>query len=157
MATKNDFESIINKLKGLGAEFEVIEHPPVVTIEDVVCVLNVPVEAMAKTILFDVDQTGLVAVILPGLCRVDYSKLATALGVGRMTIKLFTESRAKELGILFGAISPLGGPYHRVLLDLKLSNQEMVYCGSGDLSKTIKISPATIASSVLVIEADVSK
>jgi len=74
MTTNNDFDSIVGKLQGLGVQFEIIEHSPVVTIEDVIRVLDVPVEAMAKTILFEVTGIGLVAVVLPGLCRVDYSK-----------------------------------------------------------------------------------
>ena len=157
MTTNNDFDSIVGKLQGLGVQFEIIEHSPVVTIEDVIRVLDVPVEAMAKTILFEVTGIGLVAVVLPGLCRVDYSKLAAALKVGRKTIKLFTQDRAKESNVQFGAVSPLSSQYQRVLLDSKLSNQKMVYCGSGDLSKTIKISPAIIASALSVTEADVSK
>ncbi len=151
------FSLIIDRLKSLGITFEVIEHSPVVTIDDVICVLDIPTDAMAKTMLFKVNQIGLVAVILPGLNKVDYSKLATALGVKRKAVNLMTKGQADELGVQVGAISPLSGLYQRVLLDPKLFNQEMVYCGSGDLSKTIKIAPATIVNVTSATVVDVSR
>lgn len=151
------FSLIVDRLKSLSVTFEVIEHSPVVTIDDVVRVLNIPTDTMAKTMLFNVDRIGLVAVILPGLNKVDYSKLATALGVKRKAVNLTTKEQADRLGVQVGAISPLSCLHQRVLLDSKLFNQKMVYCGSGDLSKTIKIAPATIVNVTSATIVDVSR
>jgi len=158
METNNKtFSLIIDRLKSLEVTFEVIEHSPVVTIDDVIRVLDIPTDAMAKTILFNVDRIGLVAVILPGLNKVDYSKLAAVLDVRRKAINLMDKEQADKLSVQVGAISPLSDLYQRVLLDPKLFNQEMVYCGSGDLSKTIKIAPATIINVTSAMVVDVSR
>ena len=57
---KTTSEQILEKLITLGFSPEVISHEPVITIDDVVKTLNIPVESMAKTILFSQKEIGLV-------------------------------------------------------------------------------------------------
>lgn len=150
------FESIVGMLQALKISFEIIDHPPVYTIEDVLGVLPLKLDEMAKTIVMLLNRSDLVAVVIPGSSRVDYSKVAKVLGVSRNMIKFADKSEVEKTGMAIGSISPLHNCFAKVIVDSRLLKKERVFCGSGDLKKTISISPATIVEINKAIIADVS-
>jgi prolyl-tRNA editing enzyme YbaK/EbsC (Cys-tRNA(Pro) deacylase) len=151
------FQSIEAVLHSKGVSFGVIDHSPLVTMDDVVRTLDIPAKAMAKTLLFSLGEGKLVAVVLPGLGKVDYAKVAKTLQVKRQSLCLASEEEVGDAGLFAGAVSPLDSVFHTVVMDSALLAEQMVYCGSGDLSKTIRIAPEKIVEITSAVVADVSK
>lgn len=151
------FQSIEAILHSKEVPFDVIDHAPLVTMDDVLHTLDIPTKAMAKTLLFSLGEGRLVAVVLPGLSKVDYAKVAKTLHVKRQALRLASEEEVRDAGLFAGAVSPLDSVFHTVVMDSALLAEQMVYCGSGDLSKTIRIAPEKIVEIASAIVANVSK
>ncbi len=81
------FEAVVKKLESNKVFFNIIEHKPLFIMEDVYNTLNVKPEKTAKTILLSVDDYGLIAVVVPGLSKVDLAKIAKSIIKPRNKIK----------------------------------------------------------------------
>ncbi len=140
---KYSFENLRLLLINNKIDFEVITHKPVFTMEDVVRELNIPQEAMAKTLIIDTDDRGLVRIIIPGTARLDIKKLALIIGISEKSIHLADRKTIEQLGFTIGAIPPFGGDLP-TYIDNSFLNQDLLYCGAGDNDKTFSIKPHDI-------------
>lgn len=134
------YEAVIKKLLSDKLIFKIIEHKPLSTMEDVFNTLEIKPEQMGKTIILSVVDYGLVAVVIPGSLKLDLAKVAKAISKPRNKVKFAERKEVESLGISVGAISPFFDCFSKVIVDESFLSQEMVYCGSGDLGKTISIS-----------------
>lgn len=150
-------EKIIQKLKSLGCSPKVMEHDPVITINDVIQTLEISTDLMAKTLLMSQKDIGLIAAILPGMNKVDFSKIAVVLGVSKRTIKFAGPEITNKLGLNSGDMCPFYGFFKKIIVDTALLKQPVIYCGSGDPSKTIIIDPKKMAKSIGATIADISQ
>jgi prolyl-tRNA editing enzyme YbaK/EbsC (Cys-tRNA(Pro) deacylase) len=150
-------EKIIQKLKSSGYSPRVIEHDPVITIGDVVRTLDISTDLMAKTLLLSQKDIGLIATILPGMNRVDFSKVAAILGVSEKTVKFAGPEITKKLGLNSGDMCPFHEFFQNIIVDAVLLRQRTVYCGSSDPRKTIVIDPEEMVKAIGAIIADISQ
>lgn len=149
-------ETICERLRALGYSPKVMEHDPVVTMADVVQTLDIPSSAMAKTILFSQVKIGLIAVVLPGMSRIDYAKVASTLSVSRNSLKIATPETLAETGLKVGEVCPFHEFIQKVIVDVALLIPPLVYCGSGDQRKTIVIDPKEMVKATSATMASVS-
>ncbi len=138
---KWSFKKIKSDLEKKEVRFEHITHQPLKTMVDVVNALDVEEEKMAKTVVLNV-YGDLVAVLLPGAKRLNYTVIARVLGVNRNDIKFATPKDLASAGLSIGSISPFSDVFKDMLIDEILLTQDYMYCGSGDEDKTLKISPS---------------
>ena len=150
-------ERIIRKLKSSGYSPKVMEHNPVITIGDVVRTLDIPADAMAKTILLSQKDIGLIVAILPGMNRVDIAKIATIFGIPKKTVKFAGPKIIKNLGLNPGDICPFHDFFQKTVVDVVLLHQQTVYCGSGNPKKTIVIDPREMAEAIGATISDISQ
>lgn len=150
-------EKITTKLRDQGFLVKVLEHESVITIDDVVRVLQIPTDRMAKTILFFNKQIGLIAVVLAGMSRVDYAKVAKILQVSRKSITLADQGILDNLGLSPGDMCPFYEFFSKVIVDTTLLDQQTVFCGSGDPQKTIVINPKDMVRAICATIADISQ
>ncbi len=133
------FEAVVKKLESNKVFFNIIEHKPLFIMEDVYNTLNVKPEKTAKTILLSVDDYGLIAVVVPGLSKVDLAKIAKSIIKPRNKIKFAEKKEVEKIGISIGSVSPFFDCFAKMIVDKSLLSQDIVFCGSGDLSKTISV------------------
>jgi len=147
----------IQKLKSLGYSPKVMEHDPVITMGDVVRTLDISTDSMAKTLLLSQKDIGLIAAIIPGMNRVDFSKVAAILGVSEKTVKFAGPEITKKLGLNSGDMCPFHEFFQKIIMDATLLKQRTVYCGSGDPRKTIVIDPKEMVKAIGATIADISQ
>lgn len=134
-------EAIIALLEASGVPFEVHEHPPVVSIEE--AGLRAPnlVEDLLKTIVFRVKDAVWVLAAVRCHDRIDYRRLAEALGVNRKQIRSLSPQEVEEqLGFEVGGVGPI--PIRgdvRVIFDARLKETGRVRFGSGRNTRTIEM------------------
>ncbi len=151
------YESIIKKLLSNKANFRIIEHKPLFTMEDVFDTLDIKPEQMGKTMLLFAESCGVIAVVVPGSLKVDLAKVAKSISKPRNKVKFSDRKEVESLGISVGAISPFFDCVSKVIVDKSFLSQEMVYCGSGDLGRTISISVEDLIKITSAQVADVVK
>lgn len=134
------YDAVVKKLLLNNVIFKIIEHKPLFTMEDVLNTLEIKPEQMGKTIILSVLEYGLVAIVVPGQLKVDLVKVSKIISISRNQIKFAEKKDIEDLGISVGAVSPFFDCFSKVIVDESFLSQEMVYCGSGDLGKTISIS-----------------
>jgi prolyl-tRNA editing enzyme YbaK/EbsC (Cys-tRNA(Pro) deacylase) len=131
--------------RALAAEIiHMDQHTP--TVDVAAQVLGVPVEQVAKSILFMVNDAPLL-VIANGLNRVDYKRLAEHLNLSRKKIRIASPDDVLNLaGFIVGSMPPFG---HKTplptLLDARLFDQAEVYAGGGDINAMLRVTPEEIA------------
>lgn len=148
---------ILENLQSSGRLIKVLEHQTVITIDDIVRTLSIPVEKMAKTVLLNQKEIGLIAAVLPGMSKVDCTKVANILNVPKSSVQIANKAIMKDLGINPGDVCPFHDFLQKVIVDTDLLNQEKVYCGSGDPRKTIVIDPKEMVKAVGATIADISQ
>ncbi|MGL5439991.1 MAG: prolyl-tRNA synthetase associated domain-containing protein [Filifactoraceae bacterium] len=101
-------DDVFNKLKVLNIPFQVIEHPPVYTIEEMEN-FNITDHGNVVKNLFLRDQKGKrhFLVILNKDKQVDISKIKSQLGTTNLSFAS-EERLEKHLGLKKGSVSPLG-------------------------------------------------
>jgi prolyl-tRNA editing enzyme YbaK/EbsC (Cys-tRNA(Pro) deacylase) len=132
------------------ARFEFIDHPPVVSSEEVTRYVDMSDGLAIKTLLFRRhDDRKLVAVVVPARLRVDVTNLARRVGVR----KLFFASDRDVLatGFPLGGIAPFGfldGTVERFFVDERVlkTNSEWIYTGSGDSGRTLRVNKEDLAA-----------
>ena len=112
------------------ADFRLISHNPVSTMESVWQVLGVVPQQMLNTQVAKDVQTGAYAFCcVPGGCRVDLSRVSHALGGSFCRLG---KEELESLGQHVGAISPLTAPRDaRIVIDHALVRQPVLFMGSG--------------------------
>lgn len=149
----------MDKLKKIleenGINYQVICHEKVVTIDDVKKELKIPVTLMAKSLIIKVKDELVIAVI-SGDDRLDKKKTANLINVNRKVIDLLPKEKVESVfGIPVGAIPPFGLPC-RVIVDRKVLDHKIIYCGSGSLTTTLIVSPNDIVKITKATIGDIS-
>lgn len=122
-----------------GAEFDVFDHPPIRTYEDIKNTLNLPADSLLKTMAFRAEG-GFVLASLPILSRISFGALAKSIGTSRARLQPADDADLAQLGMQIGGVSPLSEvPGTKVLFDTSVSGMGRVYCGSGRADRTISL------------------
>jgi SAM-dependent methyltransferase len=139
------FSNIINILTKINANYEIIEHKMVLSIEDVIKQIGYYPNSMIKTIVLKlVKENNFVTVATLSEKKVDVSKIAFFLQTGRDNIKFASQSDMLSIGFPPGSVSPFGMEEQekvRHLIDQEILDvsSESLFMGVGDNRKTLKL------------------
>ena len=127
------YEKILTLLKNQSVSYTLHKHDPVHTVAEVEAKLPFLLDKMLKTIAFRLKDGRFVLAGLRGHDRIDYRKLAAALGINRRAVASMSPQAVKaELGFEVGGVGPFAlQPNVVVLFDKQLATLNTVYCGSG--------------------------
>lgn len=142
-------------LSNAGVAFVVHTHAPVATVAEIVEALPFPASEHVKTLAIDADG-ALALAALRGHDRVQFGKLARALGVARDRIAPLAPERVRsELGHEPGGVCPLVDRDDvRVLLDRHVLALDRCFCGSGRSDASLELSAADLAATARAEVAD---
>jgi Cys-tRNA(Pro)/Cys-tRNA(Cys) deacylase len=133
-------------LRDAGVPFALHEHVPVATVAEILVALPFPAEEHVKTLAFTADG-GIVLAALRGSDRLQFGRLARALGVGRDRIVPLPPERVREeLGLEPGGVCPLVDGDVTVLADRRVLDLPRVFCGSGRNDATLELAPADLVA-----------
>ena len=138
-------EHILELLRARGVRFRIHRHEIAPTVAEAQARLPFPFEQFLKTVAFRLkDGTGpggWVLVALRGRDRVDYRKLADALGVRRGDLARPTpEEILDDLGLPFGGVGPIPpNDAAQVVFDAAALELGTVYCGVGSDEHTLEV------------------
>ncbi|GAK49130.1 YbaK/prolyl-tRNA synthetase associated region [Candidatus Moduliflexus flocculans] len=135
------YQRILDLLKQQGIEFILHEHDAVRTIDDANERAAHLVERLIKTIVFKVKDDGWILAGIPAHGRIDYRKLAAALGVNRRQLRSVSpEEIERELGFQIGGVGPIPVQADvRAIFDASLLAIEFARCGSGKNTETLEL------------------
>ncbi|RPI92011.1 MAG: deacylase [Chloroflexi bacterium] len=140
------YEAIIALLTARGVPFTIHEHVPSHTVADAEEHLLFPLERLLKAIAFRIKTGGYVLAAVRGPDRIDYRKLAAAVGTKRAdVVRLTPEEVADVFGVEVGSVSPI--PLQagvQVFFDAQAPTQETVFCGIGRADRTLEIQLADL-------------
>jgi Cys-tRNA(Pro)/Cys-tRNA(Cys) deacylase len=116
-----------------GAAYRTHAHPPLVTAEDFRAHSPFPPAAMVKTLVFRTPDGGYALAALKAFDKLDYKKLADALGIRRADLRAAeAEEITRDLGFEIGGVCPLTDRADAVILiDPGVEALETVFCGTG--------------------------
>jgi Cys-tRNA(Pro)/Cys-tRNA(Cys) deacylase len=144
-------------LEAAEAKFAVLEHVPIIGQEDAERELDVPVERLLKTMVFCAGETKIL-VALPVHGRVNYGKLAKAIGIPRGRLRQAEPADLRALGMQPGGASPVCGVDGVItVFDAAVPGMGTVYCGSGRPDRTVEVEATTLIDVVAPIIAPVTK
>lgn len=139
-------QHLVALLTRRGVPFRVHRHEVAPTVAEARAKLPFPFEQFLKTVAFRLKGDGAadggwVLVALRGQDRVDYRKLADALGVRRGDLVRPTpEEIAASLGLPFGGVGPIPpNDTARAVFDAAALALGTVYCGVGSEEHTLEI------------------
>src|SRR3989344_8256228 len=123
---------------------EIIEcKKPVNTALDATKALGIQLSDIAKTILFILDSGNPVLAVLSGENRASVSKLLPFFNASKCRIA--TPKEVFEItGYEVGGVPPISVYGVPTIIDSKLLEKSLVYCGGGDEKHLLKISPQEI-------------
>lgn len=141
----NGYRNVERTLQDCSADYEMIQHAPVLSFEDVKKEIGYFPRCMIKTILINARKIDrFIAVLIQAEKRLDMDKLAELLGVNRYHINFASEKEILKIGFPLGGIAPFGfEPSAKILkfIDTAITTQrcKSFYTGTGDNRKTLKI------------------
>ena len=141
------YSNIIKILSQLGVKYEEINHPPVLSIEDVIKAMshNIDKSQMIKTIIFkDKTNNDFISVSIIATKMVNKETIANILNISKNKIKFASEKEILNIGFPLGGIAPFGFEkgykiHNFIDKDIKELHYEWYYMGIGDNRKTLKI------------------
>ncbi|MHC1729682.1 MAG: aminoacyl-tRNA deacylase [Syntrophobacteraceae bacterium] len=135
------FEEVINILKKKGVSFKIHEHQPVVTVKEAREKAPEFIDGLLKTVAFRIKDSSWVLAAVRCRDRIDYRKLAAALGVNRRELRsLSPEEVQRDLGYEVGGVGPIATRDGIVaIFDENLRNAGTVYFGSGKNTHTVEM------------------
>ncbi|MDR2043145.1 MAG: hypothetical protein LBQ15_02045 [Clostridium sp.] len=138
------YERFIKLLEDHKARYEIMEHIAISNTQEGIAALGIPLESAFKTLAF-VANGKYFFVVIQGGKRMDYKKLATALGVDRKSISMMPQDIVEELGYQAGGLSPLHVD-HRISVYFDGITPEMgdIYVGMAVKDKTLKIGASAL-------------
>lgn len=128
-------EKYCEKLKKLGIEYKALEHPQLISVEQVQKYLGYGMEDAGSTLMMKADGKY-VAVMRRSDTKLDNEKLKRALGVSELFM-LSEEEFVKVTGSPVGA-GPVYTPGVILFIDKKVLEKEYINAGSGSLLVTIR-------------------
>lgn len=137
---------IVALLTERGVSFRLHEHPVARTVEEAKTLLPFPPEQFLKTVAFRVKHGPWVLAALRGADRVDYRKLAEALGMKRSDlVRPDAATVEAALGYEIGGVGPIPpNDATRTVIDAGATVMERVYCGIGRDDQTLEIALADL-------------
>ncbi|MBD3883512.1 methyltransferase domain-containing protein [Phormidium tenue FACHB-886] len=135
-------------LRQFEAHYEILQHEPVLSMEDVKKEIGYFPNCMIKTLILHNKKTAqFIVVLTQSEKRLDKAKVAEMFNVGAYQIRFATEKEVLKLGFPVGGIAPFGFIPDAELLkfiDEEIATQscEWFYTGMGDNRKTLKIRKA---------------
>lgn len=131
-------------LKANRAEFQFVEKATTHHASDASRASGIPLDQIAKTIVFADDEGGLVVGVVLGAHMVSRHKLAACAGCRRL--ETATDAVAeKATGYPTGGIPPVG---HRrrlpVYIDTRVEKLDEVWCGGGARTRLVRLKVADI-------------
>lgn len=135
------FEKITTLLEVEGIQFTIHEHEPSRTFADAKERSMFSLERLLKTVAFRHKSGYFILAVLRGQDRVDYRKIASALGTKRGEIVQLSPTEVREaFGVEVGSMGPiqmLAGL--EVLFDNTVPLTRTVFCGVGRADRTLEI------------------
>jgi len=137
-------EELIQYLNNSGFTYEIIRHEtPIHTAQEGAEYFGITVGQTAPTLIVSTSQ-GLIALIISGNKKVDFSQLGEKLGIQINGLAKRSEVK-KATGFTPGAI-PMIGHGLPCVIDTALFEYSEIYGGAGDENYTLKISPQALAA-----------
>lgn len=131
-------------LKAHKAEFQFVEKETTHHAVDASRTSGIPLDQIAKTIVFADDEGQLVVGVVPATHMVSRHKLETCSGRRRLEVAADAIAE-KATGFPTGGIPPVG---HRrrlpVYVDSRLAQMEHVWCGGGARTRLVNLKIADI-------------
>jgi Cys-tRNA(Pro)/Cys-tRNA(Cys) deacylase len=145
-------------LRDAGVTHVVHAHVPVTTVAEIVEALPFPVGEHVKTLAVAADGRVALAA-LRGDDRLQFGKLARALGVARDRVEPLPAERVREeLGQEPGGVCPLVDRNDvAVLVDRRVLELDRCFCGSGRTDATIELAPADLVAASGARPADLAR
>lgn len=135
------YEKVVRMLEQSGTPYRLHDHPPVCTIDDAREKVPHLTRNLLKTVVFRIKGAGWVLASVDGVRRIDYRKLAEALGISRRALRSLSPGEvASELGFQVGGVGPF--PVREdvsVIVDAEAAGSGRVFCGSGRNTRTVEI------------------
>jgi prolyl-tRNA editing enzyme YbaK/EbsC (Cys-tRNA(Pro) deacylase) len=116
---------------------------PVATAQQAAGFLKVPLECIAKTILFILDSEKPVLCILSGSSRASTIKLCSLLNSSKCRIAK-PEEVLEITGYEIGALPPVSVYGVPTILDSKLAGMQEIISGGGSVQHLLRISPKEV-------------
>ncbi|MEM7826000.1 MAG: YbaK/EbsC family protein, partial [Candidatus Aenigmatarchaeota archaeon] len=130
---------ILQLLRNKKIKYEVFEHKPVHTCEEMARVLNTALERIAKSMIVKTNEGNFVLIVLPGNKTLDLTKLAKVLDVEKLMLASSQEV-LKIAKCKVGCVYPLGNLMKiKTYFDKDLLNYDFVFLNPGVHTKSIKI------------------
>ena len=130
---------LVEYLKEKKVWFRMIERETTVHTADAAAATGIPLEKIAKSLVFVDENEVPMLVIIPGNCVVNKEKLRNFLGVRNVKLAPFEEVE-KYSGYPPGATPPVCHKrIKKVIMDEKIFEQEIVIGGGGSINKLIEM------------------
>lgn len=130
---------VVDFLEEASASYEITQHRPTFTAQQMAAEEHVPGMAVAKPVIVKADQTYYMCV-LPACCKIDLDALKSHLGVGQ--IQLADESEMARLfpDSALGAEPPFGSLYDlETIMDKTLQADEYIVFQGGNHEQAIRM------------------
>jgi Cys-tRNA(Pro)/Cys-tRNA(Cys) deacylase len=131
-------------LKANGAEFEFVEKATTHHASEASRASGIPLDQIAKTIVFADDTGSLVVAVVSGSHMVSRHKLETCSGRRKLDVAADAVAE-KATGFPTGGIPPVG---HRrqlpVYLDSQVARMDHVWCGGGTRTRLVRLRTADV-------------
>lgn len=133
----NCIENILNEKK---IKFKLHNHDEIPTVEIAKEKVQFDIDKCYKTIAFEYNEKY-IFVSLKAEKSIDYSKLCSSLKIKRKDLKKADNKKIEELfGYESGGIAPISVSNNiKVIFDKTITNEKVIYCGSGKRNTTIEI------------------
>jgi Cys-tRNA(Pro)/Cys-tRNA(Cys) deacylase len=123
-----------------GISYEVIQHRPIRTQQDIEQHLDIATERSVKTLVFEVPVDRIVFAVIPGPSRINYRGLAAAVQVPRAQLRPAGPATLDSLGMEPGGVTPIHDRDGVVMVfDATVPEMGSVYCGSGRADQTLAV------------------
>jgi Ala-tRNA(Pro) deacylase len=133
---------VLDFLDEKSADYEVTQHRPTFTAQQMAAEEHVPGMYVAKPVVVRADSTYYLCV-LPACCKIDMDALKAQLGAGR--VELAEESEMAELfpDCALGAEPPFGALYGlETIIDQSLEEDEYIVFQAGTHEEAVKMDMA---------------
>jgi Ala-tRNA(Pro) deacylase len=148
--------NVTEYLSGEGVCFEVHEHPPAYTAQEVAAREHVSGNLLAKAVLVKARR-GAALCVLPASYKLDMKKVAKAMGVRKVSLADEKELAEAFPDVEVGAEPPFGNLYDLpTLVDEHLAGDEQIVFQAGDHRHAVSMNYADYARLVEPTVADLA-
>jgi prolyl-tRNA editing enzyme YbaK/EbsC (Cys-tRNA(Pro) deacylase) len=161
------YSNVMRLMKAHNILPNIKDHAPVRSLDEAAAALGANRREMVKTILVRITehvdpaapvQPRYYAIAVQAHRKLDFSKVADVLKVKRRQIDMATlEELEDQTGFTIGGIPPFGYPRSvNVIFDERVRQLEMVYCGVGKRTESLRIAMTDLIKLAAPVFADVA-